>query len=196
MNLPENNNQLIIEKEIKSQRYFQEALSDFTYDAASGRAIRHLAATGHTAAQIMQMLDYPVSMAKIEQTLTRFLKESGILCESLPVLMENNNHIYVPAAGEHHIYSHLLPYIDKNGEENSYISCPFGVRDTFSTVSKLLTSLTTREQEYIHGIIWEPRLMYHRLDRRMLEIGVQLAASSDLFYFCFVNTAEIIHFQF
>ena len=33
---------------MSENRYFQKALSDFTYDAASGGAIRHLTDTGYT----------------------------------------------------------------------------------------------------------------------------------------------------
>ena len=62
-----------------SNRYFQDALSDFVYDAASGRAIRHLADTGYTTAQIVHQLDYPTPFAKVQHTVTRHLKETGIL---------------------------------------------------------------------------------------------------------------------
>ncbi len=68
-----------------STRYFQDALSDFVYDAASGRAIRHLADAGYTTEQIVNQLDYPTPFAKVQHTVTRHLKESGILLESLPV---------------------------------------------------------------------------------------------------------------
>lgn len=51
-------------KNEKPGKYFQDALSDFVYDAASGRAIRHLTDSGYTAAQIMQQLSYPTPFKK------------------------------------------------------------------------------------------------------------------------------------
>ena len=38
----------------EKQNYFKQALSDFAFDAAAGRAIRHLVDVGYTSSQIMQ----------------------------------------------------------------------------------------------------------------------------------------------
>lgn len=62
--------------------YFQDALSDFVHDAASGRAIRHLVDIGFTTARIMNELDYPTPFEKVQRTVTRYLKETGILLET------------------------------------------------------------------------------------------------------------------
>lgn len=44
---------------MEKQTYFQTALANFTFDVASGGAIRHLADLDYTAAQIMKRLDFP-----------------------------------------------------------------------------------------------------------------------------------------
>lgn len=44
------------------QEYFKSALSDFTYEAASGGAIRHLADLGYTVKQISGQLSFPTPL--------------------------------------------------------------------------------------------------------------------------------------
>jgi hypothetical protein len=53
-------------------------------------------------------------------------------------------------------------------------------------IAQKLSPLTSRERDYILGIPWEKKIMYHRLTSRMLEISVQLAVHSPeelTFYF-------------
>lgn len=166
-----------------NNKYFQEALSDFIYDAASGRAIRHLTDNGCTAAQIVQQLDYPVSFAKVQHTVTRYLKETGVLLEKLPVPYKNLKTIPFERSSPEKLFSFFAERIRQNGEENSYLGCPFG--------AKSFSMLTAREREYIEGIAWEPGIMYHRLNRRMLEIGVQAAMYTEEISFCFLKSGEI-----
>ncbi len=175
----------------ESRKYFNEALSDFVYDAASGRAIRHLVDNGYTTDQILKQLDYPTSRKKVEKTVYRYLKESGILLDELPIPCAQMRHIVLGAKKESEIFSHLAQRASENGEENSYIACPFGIMHN-SPATDILSLLTTREREYILGIAWEPKVMYHKLNRRMLEIGVILAANSDAFSFYFLKSREII----
>lgn len=177
--------------QFKNTRYFQEALSDFVYDAASGRAIRHLTDLGYTTARIMNELDYPVSFARIQQTVTRYLKESGILLEQLPVSYHYVASLTLEYRSPETLFSFLAEQVRQNGEENSYLSCPFGPRPDVD-ISALLSVLTRREREYIEGIFWDADILYHRLDRRMLEIGVQIAPYSDRVIFYFFKSREII----
>lgn len=167
-------------------KYFQDALSDFVYDAASGRAIRHLTDSGYTAAQIMQQLNYPTPFHKIQHTITRHLKETGILLNELPVPPSSFQPVHLNQISFEQLFSLLSQYISTNGEENSYVSCPF------ETASNALSMLTSRELEYLNGILWGPEAMYHRLNRRMLEISVQAALSSEEIRFYFFRSREVI----
>lgn len=63
---------------------FQSALSDFTFEAACGGAIRHLADSGCTLKQIMERLDYPVSGERVRKALYRHLCDTGVLLEKSP----------------------------------------------------------------------------------------------------------------
>lgn len=58
----------------------------------------------------------------------------------------------------------------KEAEKNIYIACDFGAdkdRD-------ILQALDAAQQEYVEGICWTRRTMYHLLDQRMLRIGMRL----------------------
>lgn len=58
----------------------------------------------------------------------------------------------------------------KGAERNVYIACDFGAdRD-----KNVLHVLDTAQQEYIEGICWTRKTMYHLLDQRMLRIGMRL----------------------
>ena len=180
----------------QTTRYFQEALSDFVYDAASGRAIRHLADTGYTTAQIVNQLDYPTPFTKVQHTVTRHFKETGILLETLPVPPASLQAVTLQRDSPEKLYALLSERIRQNGEAYSYLSCPFGIQaagqDSKSPAMQLLSALTAREAEYIQGIAWEPAVMYHRLNRRMLEIGSQLAVYTTDIRFFFIKSREIL----
>lgn len=175
----------------KTSKYFQEALSDFVYDAASGRAIRHLVDTGYTTAQIVQQLNYPTPFAKVRHTVTRYLKETGILLDGLPIPPACLQPVFLKRASPEKLFSTLAQFVTQDGEENSYISCLFGIApDKMQERFSRLSVLTAREIEYIEGIAWEPKVMYHRLNRRMLEIGVQIAMHSDDVRFYFLKSRQ------
>lgn len=172
----------------EKQNYFEEALSDFVHDVASGRAIRHLVSSGYTTDQIMQRLDFPTPRARVEQTVYRCMTEDGTLLESLPVSEETLETIVLRNAKPAQLASLLSDYLGRNGEENSYVSCPFGMirRDREARLARMTACLTAREREYLLGIPWKMQVMYHRLNSRMREISLQMAVYSDAemkFYF-------------
>ena len=50
-----------------SEKYFQNALADFTVDFAAGGAVRVMADKGYTVGEIKENLDYPLSKTKLAQ---------------------------------------------------------------------------------------------------------------------------------
>ena len=63
---------------------FQNALSDFTFEAACGGAIRHLADSGCTVKQIMERLDYPISGERVRIALYKHLCDTNVILEKSP----------------------------------------------------------------------------------------------------------------
>jgi hypothetical protein len=197
--------------EEKRSEFFQEALSDFTFDVAGGRAICHLVDLGYSTAQIMERLDYPMPRARVEQCVYRYMKEKGILLDDLPEPEGGWQDVRPSAWTEGELYRCIRNCMQRNGEELSYVSCPFGawsrscelqrgtscladpglyseqIREAGKAgIAQKLSPLTSRERDYILGIPWEKKIMYHRLTSRMLEISVQLAVHSPeelTFYF-------------
>lgn len=159
--------------------YFNAALSDFVFDVAAGGAIRHLTDRGYSVEQIIGKLDYPVPRSKVEQAVYSHLLGSGILLSSLPaedaVVRMCLLQPYKDDIGS--FAETLVGHIEKFGEKNSYMECPFGIwiSDDEERLRKSFELLSSREREYILGINWKHGIMYHRLNDRMREIGTKLA---------------------
>lgn len=179
-------------KKEETSNYFQEALSDFVHDAASGGAIRHLVEAGYTTDRIMKELDFPTPRARVEKTVYRYLIEKGTLLENLPYPEQEFRPTEIKAASAAELCAVLRGYIGKNGEENSYVGCPFGTirRNREARIAAMLSCLTEREREYLLGIPWPPQPMYHRLDGRMLEISVCMAVQPQPMNFYFLKSKD------
>ncbi len=198
--------------------YFEEALSDFVYDAASGGAIRHLVDLGYSLEQILQALSYPAPREKVQKTLYRYMLESGLLRKTLPdedgkrsvwkktaervTQTEGFRTVRLELSYRERVYRYLYEKIEENGEENVYLSCPFGMlfrqegeRITDSErLREKLPCLNRREQDYLIGIPWENMVMYHRLNDRMREIGRKLIFCPELgcgYYFMKTREAAV-----
>lgn len=61
------------------QDYFHSALSNFTFDVASGGAIRHLTDRGYTAEQIRKRLDVPTPFERIQETVWKHLLDQEVI---------------------------------------------------------------------------------------------------------------------
>ena len=182
-------------REEEKPKYFQEALADFMHDAASGGAIRHLLDLGYTTNAIMQKLDYPTPRERVEKTVYRYLTEKRILLEQLPAVEEDMRITKIGRVSEAAMCAALREYLRINGEENSYVSCPFGTirRDREARLQKMMSCITTKERDYLLGIPWQQKVMYHRLDSHMLEIAICLVVRSDAdLKFYFLKSKEVL----
>lgn len=187
----------------ENNNYFKKALSDFAYDMACGAQIRHLADLGYTINQILEALDISVPYERVQKTLNEHLQKTGVLLIRKPDHIIPAKKAFVkeydsygrasfrqivvqetktPAVHwQEHAYKqeydgnllHFLEYKTKeNGVEASYISCDFGL-DRKKT-EECFRVLGQRQQEYLRGILWEKKRMYHSLTPRMREIIARL----------------------
>lgn len=69
---------------MSEQDYFRSALSDFTYEAASGGAIRHLADLGYTVKQISEKLTYPTPYERVRRTVWEHLIDTRVVLTREP----------------------------------------------------------------------------------------------------------------
>ena len=203
--------------------YFQKALADFTHEAASGGAIRHLTDMGYTVKQIAALLDFPTPYERVQKGVWERLLETRVIVTEEPgsggrqreehYLQERrgsaNKAKYVREYDqygkasfrrveevqeeeavicwkEYHweagvyrleeLSARLREKRQKNGENRSYMSCEFGVvswREP-EAFQAMLEVLQERQREYLIGLPWERRRVYHRLDSRMMEILLSL----------------------
>lgn len=208
------------------QDYFKKALSNFTYDMASGDAIRYMTGQGYTVRQIIERLDFPTPATQVQKTVWKCLLDMGVILIDEPGTAKKAQVEYVrtydkygkasfiqvtvPGSGREAIQfvekdyctaknGGLNTYIgklcSKNGEAASYISCDFGLRSRRDPAGyrSMLQLLNERQQEYIRGLPWERRIVYHRLDRRMQEIIVRLYETGEYRGACyFLKTKDKI----
>lgn len=242
------------------QNYFQQSLSNFTLEAASGGAIRHLADLGLSAKQISEKLTFPTPFEVVKKILWQRLVDSGVVLLEEPgsgeqygkpvytvdhdkfgktsfrmitperKIAEKVNwrepadfSIWKARGGRAEELTGLLAEKCKvNGEKEAYVSCCFGLgsgsiggntgefdvenaakgipkgsgRDakvSAQSYDAVLEVLNGRQREYISGLLWEPKVCYHRLDLRMREIIVKLYTEGLYHGSCyFLNLKEKI----
>ncbi len=212
------------------QKYLKKALSDFTFDVASGGAIRHLADRGYTVQEISKMLDFPTPFERIQRTVWEHFLTQGILrLEEPGKETEQEKYEYVtdydafgrksfrrvflgPRVLEPVIWREISTDIEKkdrfsdylkekceeNGRDFSYVSCDFGLQSRREPEAfiRRIQQLPLPLQEYILGLPWERRLVYHQLDHRMREIVNNLFAGGEYPGMCyFLKTGEKLRLE-
>ncbi len=81
---------------------------------------------------------------------------------------------------------------DRNGGEKAYVSCDFGVwkEKDEDWLKRRLEVLEKPHQEYILGLPWENKVVYHQLDKRMRKIVVRLYEKEHYPGICFFLHTE------
>lgn len=77
------------------QSYFQNALSNFTHEAASGGAIRHLTDLGYTAKQVVEQLDFPTPFARVQKEIWQRLIDTSVILLEEPGSAKSKKEAYV-----------------------------------------------------------------------------------------------------
>lgn len=74
------------------------------------------------------------------------------------------------------LQTYLAELCARNGEENAYISCDFGLgmMQEPAWFEKTMRLLDEKQRYYISGLPWESKRVYHRMDSRMREIVSRL----------------------
>ena len=93
--------------------------------------------------------------------------------EDKPILW--NEQIFSEKNGED-LAAYLSRRCRENGEERAYVSCDFGLRSRREPerFQEVLNLLEETDRDYILGIPWERKMVYHRLNCRMRNIVVSL----------------------
>ncbi|MCM1057386.1 MAG: hypothetical protein NC517_07260 [Firmicutes bacterium] len=158
---------------------FRKALSDFAFDVASGGAIRHLTDLGYTVKQIQEQLDFPTPLARIQEAVWKRLTDSGVILLEEPGHLESKETVRYVREYDSYGKASFRRVVEENPRpeaEGGFLACEFGIvryRDT-EKYGKVLAALDERQAEYIDGLPWPKRRVWHRADERMLEIERRL----------------------
>ena len=209
---------------MSEQDYFKNAISNFTFETASGGAIRHMADLGHTIKQITQKLSFPTPYERVQRAVWEHLLDTGVLLLEEPgsgksrervsyvrdydkygkpsfrrvVLPDDSKEVlcwkekYFGGGAGSERAALLREKCDENGYETSYVSCDFGLRVKREPerFAQSLQALEEDWRDYILGLPWERRIIFHRLDGRMREIIVRLYENGDFQGNCFFMKTE------
>lgn len=80
---------------MSEQSYFQNALSNFTHEAASGGAIRHLTDLGYTAKQVVEQLDFPTPFTRVQKEVWQRLLDTNVILLEKPGSAKSTKAAYV-----------------------------------------------------------------------------------------------------
>ncbi len=203
------------------QEYFRQALANFTFETASGGAIRHLADHGYTVEEISKKLAFPTPLDRIQNTVWKYFLDKGILLlhepgtgteqKSYDFVAEYDcygrktfRRVTVQGFGGETIrwkeaafckerdgtlFGFLSKHCDCCGQKASaYISCDFGlrIRREPERFYQQLEVLDRQDRDYILGLPWERRMVYHRLDQRMCRIMSRLYSGHGYQGWCYL----------
>lgn len=180
---------------------FQQALSDFTFDVASGGAIRHLTDLGYTVKQIQDRLDFPTPFARVQEAVWKRLVETGVIRLEEPLFgaavsgggkagaaegrdTGAGGAVRVNYVREYDSYGRAsfrrVTETDTRREAGGeFLVCEFGVlkyRDG-ERYRQILALLAERQAEYVDGLPWPPVRVWHKAEGYMPEIGRRLRAA-------------------
>ena len=211
------------------QDYFKRALSDFTHEAASGGAIRHLADLGYTVKQIREQLTFPTPYERVQKAVWEHLIRQGTILLEKPgrsaqkesvsyvreydqygkasfrriVVQEEGEKVTdwsIKALGSNEWTAEDLVVLlrhkrDANGQEHACVSFDFGLasRKEPEKYEAMLSALEEDQREYVSGLPWEGRRVYHKLNFRGMEMLIQLYEAGQYQGECyFLKTREIL----
>lgn len=156
-------------------RYFEKALHNFTMDAASLGAVRHLADLGLTVAEIEARLDFPTPHALVRQTVWEALCANGTILTHAPDGKQRQEKVtYVREYGKYGkaTFRQIKRTEEIKADASDYVRCDFGRYPEEELARRLShAGLSAEEQDYILGLPWRDfgagQSVWHRKDARM-----------------------------
>lgn len=167
---------------------FDQALSNFIHDFASGGAIRHLADAGLTVTEITERLSFPAPKNRVAQEVWKYYLETGKVRLEEPgsdSARKDEDVIrrvtYVKEQNAYGRVSMRQVVEEIPVERREYIACDFGrqlYRDRENFLRKLEV-LSEKERQYILDLPWPLQTVYHVADERMRNIRKKLTETGS-----------------
>ena len=165
-------------------RYFNEALSNFTQDFSYGAAVRHLADLGYTVSEISKQLTYPATKEQIGTIVFKHYINTGIILLDPPSESSGGGAEQISYIKEEDSFGRTsFRRIVKKIEipDLKYIPCRFGI-DKYKNESEFLKSLNVldiKDRDYILGLPWPVKTVYHIENERMRRIDSKLKKTHE-----------------
>ena len=161
-----------------SNQFFKAALNDFTADFAAGGAIRVMADKGYSVQKIHDRLDFPLPLERVRGLVWKHYLETGVILEEEPECISPKERItYVKVQDEYgrSSFKQVVEKVEgKPGEESrrgakEYVAIDFGKRlyQDKKGFEKALESLSEEDREYVLGLPWPIKTVWHVKDERM-----------------------------
>lgn len=175
------------------QTHFQKALSDFVFDMASGGAICHLTDLGCTVKQIQEKLAYPTPYERVQQAVWKHLLDTGVIAlEEQETAREKVEYVREYDSYGKASFRRVTVPVSPPESSQPRLLCRFGLLKYKSPerYREVLAALEPEQAEYIDGLPWGLESVWHRADRRMLEIYHALERVGLAQDVCFFKTGE------
>jgi len=163
------------------QKYFNEALCNFTIDFAAGGAIKSMATKGYTVEQIHSKLDYPVSREQIGQIVWNHFVSTGVILLKDPTASKEEFAVTYESVQDSLGRSSFRQVKRRITYSDEYVLCDFGKRlyqdkDRFI---RQLSSLPKSDVDYVLGLPWPLENVWHKKDERIERI-IDVEAGKDI----------------
>ena len=154
------------------QKYFKEALADFTVDFAAGGAIKSMADKGYTVAEIHAKLDYPVPEKTIGEIVWKRFLETGVILLSAPDASKEEFAVSYEKVQDEYGRTSFRQVKTKKEYSEEYVACDFGKRmyQNKAAFMQRLSGLSERDRDYILGLPWPLETVWHKKDERIVRI--------------------------
>lgn len=157
-----------------ADKYFEKALNNFISDFAEGDAIRKFADKGYSVARIKEMLTYPLPEQKISEIVWEHYLDTGIVRLDKPKKQDIIKKVsYIREYDDYGRSSFRQVVEETMPDEREYIECDFGKRkyQNQKEYEEWLSSMDSKDREYIIGLPWPVDSVYHIADDRMKRIN-------------------------
>ncbi|MBE5902150.1 MAG: hypothetical protein E7280_09615 [Lachnospiraceae bacterium] len=155
-----------------TKEFFNQTLSNFTHNVASGDAIRHLADKGYTVPEIAGKLDFPTPVERIRKTVWEHYQNTGVIRMEKPDAMPHVQVHYEKVQGSYGKTSFRRVEEVVDAEPKEYLRIEFG-KEKYKdkeTFQRKLEGLDTKDREYVENLPWPLQPVYHVADERMKRI--------------------------
>ena len=163
-------------------KYFKQALSDFTIEFASGDAIRSLSDKGYSVKKIKSKLDFPTPEERIREIVWKHYIDNKTICLQDPKETSSVEDYTIKKVYDNYGRPSFKQVGVKADEETKdYVECDFGKRlyQNKDEFLKSLSVLDEEEKDYILGLPWPLTKVWHVKNEKFAKIITKLSGEKS-----------------